>query len=109
MIRWQPNAPTWAAIGSGHVGSSCGLEPRLKMRRFAIRAESRSVGKGSKVYVRENSRVSRSVRSEDFYLSSERELSRDAREFSAGDVTGRPYLHADPGYDPVLQHKRTGD
>jgi hypothetical protein len=29
------------------------------------------------------------------YLSSERLLSRDAREFSAGDVTCFPFLHAD--------------
>ena len=61
----------------------CGLEPRLKMRQFAIRAESRRVSKGLKVYDRENLRVSRSARPGDFYLSSTRPLLRDAREFSA--------------------------
>jgi hypothetical protein len=49
-------------------GHGRGLEPRLKMRRFAIRAESRSVSKGSRAYERENSRVSRSARSEDIFI-----------------------------------------
>ena len=44
------------------------VEPRLKMRQFAIQVENRSVSKGSKVYERENSRVSRSSRREDSYI-----------------------------------------
>lgn len=41
------------------------VEPRLKTRRLAIRAEGRSVSKRSIVYERENSGVARSARLED--------------------------------------------
>jgi hypothetical protein len=41
-------------------GHNCGLEPRLKIRQFAIWAEHRCVSKGSQVSDRESSRVSRS-------------------------------------------------
>ena len=51
---------------ANHDGRSREQEPRLKVRRFAIRAEGHSVSEGSKVYERENSRVSRSARLKDF-------------------------------------------
>jgi hypothetical protein len=94
------------AVRDGH---SCGLEPRLKMRRFAMRAESRNVSKGWKVYERENSRVSRSARSKDFYLFLTNE---DFREMLVSfswrrnrlSILTRRSIH-----DPVMQHKRTCD
>ena len=81
-------------------GESCEVEPRLKMRQFAMHTENRGVSKGSQVYGRENLRVSRSAWSEDFLSSSARQLLRDAREFSAGDVTGYPFLQVDPFMTP---------
>jgi hypothetical protein len=73
-------------------GESCEIEPRLEYVAFAIRAEIRSVSEGSKGYDRENSRVSRSARPEDFLSSGCRLLSRDAREFFSKRRTSFPTL-----------------
>src|SRR6266705_1234260 len=77
-------------------GESCEVEPRLKMRQFAMHTESRSVSKGLQVYDRESSRVSRSARIEDFYLLAHVHFREMLVSFSAGDVTGCPFLQADP-------------